>query len=113
MHVYAGTIKRFREQQFTESYPIEYHVMRLGDIAFATNPFELFLDYGNRIKARSIAEQTFIIQLCNGSGGYLPTQKAENGGHYSAYISSGNVGHVGGDLLVRHTLAEIQDLWKD
>lgn len=113
MHVYAGTIKRFREQQFTESYPIEYHVMRLGNIAFATNPFELFLDYGNRIKARSIAEQTFIIQLCNGTGGYLPTQKAENGGHYSAYISSGNVGHVGGDLLVRHTLAEIQDLWKN
>ena len=113
MHVYAGTIKRFREQQFTESYPIEYHVMRLGNIAFATNPFELFLDYGNRIKARSLAEQTFIIQLCNGSGGYLPTQKAENGGHYSAYISSGNVGHVGGDLLVRHTLAEIQDLFQD
>lgn len=113
MHVYAGTIKRFREQQFTESYPIEYHVMRLGNIAFATNPFELFLDYGNRIKARSLAEQTFIIQLCNGTGGYLPTQKAENGGHYSAYISSGNVGHEGGDLLVRHTLAEIQDLFQD
>ena len=113
MHVYAGTIKRFREQQFTESYPIEYHVMRLGNIAMATNPFELFLDYGNRIKARSLAEQTFIIQLCNGAGGYLPTQKAENGGHYSAYISSGNVGHEGGDLLVRHTLAEIQDLWNE
>lgn len=113
MHVYAGTIKRFRDQQFTETYPIEYHVMRLGNIALATNPFELFLDYGNRIKARSLAEQTFIVQLCCGSGGYLPTQKAEEGGHYSAYISSGNVGHEGGDLLVRHTLQEIQDLWKD
>ena len=113
MHVYAGTIKRFREQQFTESYPIEYHVVRLGNIAIATNPFELFLDYGNRIKARSLAEQTFIIQLCCGASGYLPTEKAEKGGHYSAYISSGNVGHEGGDLLVRHTLAEIQDLWDE
>ena len=111
MHVYAGTIKRFREQQFTECYPIEYHVIRLGDIAIATSPFELFLDYGNRIKARSLAEQTFIIQLCNGTGGYLPTEKAEKGGHYSAYISSGNVGHEGGDLLVRQTLLEIQNLW--
>ena len=113
MHVYAGTIKRFREQQFTECYPIEYHVIRLGNIAIATNPFELFLDYGNRIKARSVAEQTFIIQLCNGAGGYLPTEKAEKGGHYSAYISSGNVGHEGGDLLVRHTLQEIQSLWNE
>ena len=42
MHVYAGTIKRFREQQFAECYPIEYHVMRLGNIAMATSPFELF-----------------------------------------------------------------------
>ncbi len=113
MYVHTGTIKRYREQQFTEVYPIEYHIIRLGDIAIATNPFELFLDYGNRIKARSPAKQTFIVQLCNGAGGYLPTQKAEKGGHYSAYISSGNVGHEGGDVLVRNTLNEINKLWQD
>lgn len=113
MHVHTGTVKRYRDQQFTEVYPIEYHVIRLGNIAMATNPFELFLDYGNRIKARSLAEQTFIIQLCCGTGGYLPTERAEKGSHYSAYISSGNVGHEGGDLLVRHTLTEIQKMWQD
>ena len=111
MHVYAGTIKRYRAQQFQETYPIEYHVIRLGNIAIVTNPFELFLDYGNRIKARSLAEQTFIVQLCCGGGGYLPTEKAEKAGHYSAYISSGNVGHEGGDLLVRSTLTEIKKMW--
>ena len=111
MHVYAGTIRRYREQQFTEVYPIEYHVIRLGNIAIATNPFELFLDYGNRIKARSFAEQTFIVQLCCGSGAYLPTEKAEKAGHYSAYISSGNVGHEGGDLLTRNTITEINKLF--
>lgn len=112
MYVHTGTIKRFREQQFTEIYPIECHFIRLGNIAMATNPFELFLDYGNRIKARSFAQQTFIIQLCCGSGGYLPTEKAEKSGHYSAYISSGNVGHEGGDLLVRQTLKEINNLFE-
>ena len=79
----------------------------------ATNPFEIFLDYGNRIKARSFAQQTFIIQLCNGYGGYLPTEKAEKGGHYSAYISSGNVGHEGGDILVRNTLNQINSLFEE
>ena len=113
MHVYAGTIKRYREQQFKEVYPIEYHVVRLGNIAMTTNPFELFLDYGNRIKARSFAEQTFIVQLCCGAGAYLPTEKAEKAGHYSAYISSGNVGHEGGDLLVRNSITEINKLFKD
>lgn len=112
MHVYAGTIKRYRDQQFTEVVPIEYHVVRLGDICLTTNPFELFLDFGNRIKARSYARQTFIAQLCCGSLGYLPTEKAEKAGHYSAYISSGNVGHEGGDLLVRDSLARINKMFE-
>ena len=111
MHVHVGTIKRFRAQQNTEIYPIEYHIIRLGDIAMVTNPFELFLDYGNRMKARSYAEQTFIVQLCCGAGYYLPTEKAEKAGHYSAYISSGFVGHEGGDLLVRESIKEINDMW--
>jgi hypothetical protein len=86
-------------------------VIRLGSIAIATNPFELFLDYGNQIKARSLAEQTFLIQLCNGSEGYLPTLKAEQGGHYSAFVSSGYVGHVGGEQLVRQTLQSINGIF--
>ena len=85
----------------------EVHIIRLGSVAIATNPFELFLDFGNQIKARSHAEQTFLIQLSNGAEGYLPTEKAEKGGHYSAFISSGLVGHIGGEQLVRETLQDI------
>jgi hypothetical protein len=35
--------------------PIEFHVLRLGEVALATFPFELHLDYGIRIQARSLA----------------------------------------------------------
>ena len=111
MHVHAGSILRYREQQFKEVVPMEYHVIRFGDVAMATNPFELFLDFGNRMKARSKAKQTFVIQLCCGSLGYLPTEKAEKAGHYSAYISSGKVGHEGGDLLTRETITEINKMF--
>ena len=111
MHVHCGVMLRYEKQQSAEIYPIEYHVIRFGDIAFATNPFELFLDYGNRMKARSKAEQTFVVQLCCGASGYLPTEKAEKAGHYSAYVSSGNVGHEGGDLLTRRTINEINEMF--
>lgn len=111
MYIYTGDIQRFREQQNKEVVTIEYHIVRLGDIAIATNPYELFLDYGNRIKARSKAKQTFIVQLCCGSHGYLPTEKAEKAGHYSAYVSSGDTGHEGGDLLVRESISKINELW--
>ena len=40
-----------------------------------------------------------------------PTEKAEKGSHYSAYVSSGVTGHVGGDLLVRKTVSEINKMF--
>ena len=113
VYVHAGLISRYRYQQFTETVTVESHIVRFGDVAFATNPFELFLDFGNRIKARSYADQTFVVQLACGSDGYLPTEKAERAGHYSAYITSGSVGHEGGDLLVREQLKEINEMFED
>ena len=110
MHIYAGTIARYNLQQKRDLVEIEVHVMRLGNLAFATNPYELFINYGNQIRARSLARQTFLIQLCCGSFGYLPTEKAEKGSHYSAYVSSGTAGHEGGDLLVRKTTETINKL---
>lgn len=111
MHVYSGIIARYELQKTVNVFDAEVHVLRLGDVAFATNPFELFLDYGNKIRARSKAKQTFLVQLAGGSLGYLPTEKAENGGHYSAYVSSGYTGHEGGDILVRETLENINELF--
>lgn len=113
MHVYAGTIARYKFQQTVNTFDEEIHIIRFGDIAIATNPFELFLNYGNKIRARSLAKQTILIQLSCGADGYLPTAKAEKGSHYSAYVSSGVTGHEGGDILVRETLTHINDMFKE
>lgn len=113
MQIYSGILNRYKLQQTTDLYPIEVHVLRIGDVAFATNPYELFLNYGNQIRARSLAKQTFLVQLCCGCYGYLPTEKAEKGSHYSAFVGSGTVGHEGGELLVRKTLKEINELFAE
>lgn len=111
--IHSGTAARYEMQQTMDLYQIEVHVLRLGDIAFATNPYELFLDYGNQIRARSLAKQTFLVQLCCGVYGYLPTEKAEKGSHYSAFVGSGTTGHEGGALLVRKTVTEINEMFKN
>ena len=113
LQVDLGILRREELQEKMDILDTESHILRLGTVAFATNPFELFLDYGNQIKARSYAEQTFLIQLANGTEGYLPTEKAEKGGHYSAFIASGLVGHVGGEQLVRETLKNINRLFAE
>ena len=113
LQVHLGILRRYKLQEIMDILDTEVHIIRLGSIAIATNPFELFLDYGNQIKTRSLAEQTFLVQLANGTEGYLPTEKAERGGHYSAFISSGQVGHVGGEQLVRETLKDINHLFAE
>ena len=113
MQVDLGVLSRFALQEYMNVVPIESHILKLGTVAFSTNPFELFLKYGNQIRVRSKAEQTFLIQLCNGAEGYLPTAKAERGGHYSAFISSGECGHEGGDLFVRKTLEHINRMFPE
>lgn len=112
MQIYSGIIARYKLQQTMDLYPIEIHIARLGDVAFATNPYELFLNYGNQIRARSLAKQTFLSQLTCGSYGYLPTEKAEAGSHYSAFVGSGTAGHEGGALLVRKTVKEINAMFE-
>jgi hypothetical protein len=89
--------------------PIEFHVIRLGDIAIATNPFELYIDYGIRIKARSQAVLTLLVQLSCQTNGYLPTEKGVKGGGYSA--DKFVVGPKGGQILVNETVKKINELW--
>jgi hypothetical protein len=108
-------IGRYEQQDAHPDHATEVHVIRLGDVAFATNPFELFVDYGVQIRCRSRALQTFVVQLADGSGNgfYLPTQRALDGGHYSALIKSNWVGPAGGAMLVDDTVRMINGLFKD
>lgn len=111
--IYRNIAARYEIQEARPSHPAEVHVLRLGDIAFATNPFELFLDYGLRMKARSPAEQTFVVQLACDCLGYLPTDRAVAGGHYSAEVMSNLIGPEGGRVLVDRTVGLLEALWKD
>jgi hypothetical protein len=106
------TQARFEAQEAEPDFMMELHVLRLGDVALATSPFELFLDYGFRIKARSVATHTLTVQLACGTAGYLPTAKAVAAGGYSATIESNVVGPEGGQVLVEETLAAIGSLWE-
>jgi neutral ceramidase len=52
---------------------IVLQALRVGGLAIAAIPFEVFVEIGLEIRERSPFEQTFTISLANGSEGYLPT----------------------------------------
>ncbi len=104
-------VSRYERQAQNGEHEVESHIIRLGDAVFASNPFELFVDYGMRIRCQSQALQTFLVQLADGSGNgfYLPTERALKGGHYSAQIKSCWVGPEGGRMLVTETVKSINE----
>ncbi len=93
---------------------LEVHVLRLGEVAIATNPFELFQDYAMRIHGRSAAPQTVLVQLASPADerhSYLPSERAVKGGGYSAVPQSTPVGPEGGQMLVERTVQAIAELF--
>jgi len=109
-------INRYETQDTDKTHKSEIHIVRIGDIAFASTQFELFMDYQHRIQARSPFIQTFVIQLtaqyhCD-SGTYLPTKRAINGKGYSAIIESSIVSNKGGNKLVEAVLDNLNEINK-
>ncbi len=113
---FLNVLRRYEEQQKSDRIPTEIHVLRIGDIAFASNVFELYMDYQHRIQARSPFEQTFVVQLAgqNGNNGtYLPTQRGFEGRGYSAIVYSMTASPEGGQEIVEETVKQLRELYQE
>jgi hypothetical protein len=114
-NTWHGRVLDRYERQKTDPRPVcgtNIHVLRIGDVVICTNPFEMFADYAVRMKARSRAAQTFVIQLvAGGPASYLPTERAVRGGGYSAIVQSNDIGPEGGQILVDRTVELIDSMW--
>ena len=109
----GGILTRYETQAKNPTLTTDIHVVKLGDIAFATNRFELYLDYQHRIQARSPFEQTFIVQLVtdvHGVGSYLATEKGVANKGYSATPYCNQVSPKGGQELVEETLKALDGI---
>lgn len=120
---YGSVCERYLAQRQKKlCYAMELHALRLGDVAIASSPFELYLDYGVQIQARSPAVQTFLIQLAAPGlerAVYVPTRRAVEAGrlnespmnNYSATVFSDIIGPDGGQALVERTVEALRSLW--
>lgn len=100
-----------RYENKDKTVPVEIHVLKLGDVAFASCPFELYIDYQHRLQARSPFVQTFMVQLAASDAaavaGYLATERAAANKGYSAISYSCHVSPKGGQALVEEILATL------
>lgn len=111
---FARIVDRYHKQNDEPKLPMEMHVLRIGNIAFASNRFELYMDFMHRIQARSPFEQTFVIQLAGtpgmDGGTYLATERGVQNKGYSACLFCNQVSPEGGQEMVDETVAILEKL---
>ncbi|NLF31810.1 MAG: hypothetical protein GX591_13105 [Planctomycetes bacterium] len=110
MRWYEAVAGRYEAQKTSPTMAAEVHVIRLGDLAVATNPFEFYLDFGIAIKARSPAVHTMLVQLAGG-GTYCPSPRSVAGAGYGSLPASNPVGPAGGRMLSDRTIEVLAELW--
>jgi hypothetical protein len=77
----------------------EVQVISLGDqIAWVGLPGEIFVELGQAIKLASPFPHTIVVELANGSIGYVPNRRAYPEGAYE--VISSRVAAGGGEMLV-------------
>ena len=104
-------LKRCENQKTLPTLDYRIHVVQIGDIAFASNPFELYQDFKHRMQTRSPFIQTFVIELAGTEGGnYLATKRAVESKGYSASMFCNMVSADGGQQWVENTLAILKDM---
>ncbi len=77
-----AALAHWRSGQPLEPIHAEFQAYRLGDLAWATAPAEVFNELGQEVKAHSPFPDTFFVGYANGSIGYVPVPAAYEEGGY-------------------------------
>jgi hypothetical protein len=104
------TLNLLRMNEDEPQVPCELQAIRIGDTAFASNPGEFFCSLGMDIKRGSPWENTFVVELANGSIGYVPTEDAYEGGYESQLAPSSKLVPGSGEAIVAETIELLRQL---
>jgi hypothetical protein len=94
-----------------EGKPVEAEVQVItvgGQLAFVALPGEVFVELGQAIKASSPFPITVVVELANGSIGYVPNRKAYPEGNYE--VVSSRVAEGSGEMLVEAALRLLREV---
>ena len=92
-----------------QPWEVEVQVIALGDdVAFVSLPGEIFVELGLAIKAASPFKHTQIIELANGSIGYIPNRSAYAEGNYE--VVSARCAAGSGEKLVAAAVRMLKEL---
>lgn len=100
-----------RETVLLKEYPNQVAMIiqafRIGDLAIAQIPCEVFVEIGLDIKKNSPFKPTFSISLANGYNGYLPTPEQHELGGYETWRARSSYLEVGASTKITEMVMEL------
>ena len=108
---YANHTVRFAKPESPKTEEVIVQAFRIGDQAIVSMPFEVLVEIGLEIKDRSPAPHTFLIELANGSYGYLPPPNQVELGGYETWLGTSRFEKESSVVLVEALLEMLGELW--
>ena len=93
--------------KYPERVRITLQALRIGDLAIAAAPCEVFAETGLAIKQGSPHAATFTIELANGYGGYLPPKEQHELGGYETWPARSSFLEIDAERKIRETLLKL------
>ncbi len=104
--IYAGRVQRLLDGP--DDIGVLLQVLRIGDLAIAAIPFEVFAEIGLEIKEKSPLPDAFTIELANDSLGYLPTPRQHELGGYETWMGTSKV-QLDASERITETILELME----
>lgn len=106
-----------REALQLAKYPptarLTLQAFRIGELGIGAAPCEIFAETGLAIKRHTPLEATFIVELANGYGGYLPTPEQHGWGGYETWPARSAFLEVGAEPKIRAGILALFQYLKD
>lgn len=107
-HIYAKRV--LGQLELGEETQVLLQAIRVGDLAICAIPFEVLVEIGLELKARSPFGNTIVIELANGGFGYLPSQLQHSFGGYETWLATNKVEKDSAEIIVQHLLEMMNEL---
>jgi hypothetical protein len=105
METYAHETLALNE--FPATVSLRLQAIRIGELGIAAIPCEVFAETGLAIKHSSPLKPTFIIELANGFGGYLPTPEQHGYGGYETWACRSSYLEVQAEPKIRSAVLKL------
>lgn len=106
--IYARRTERMSRQPASVKMPLQ--VVRVGDVAMATMPCEVFCEIGLDYKKRSAIKPGWMVSLAHGYYGYLPTPRHHALGGYETWMGTNRLETKASDIMLEQLLKMTEEL---